>query len=245
MASTNPAGDMLPSGPAVRLDSLDGATAALVRLSARITGASEESVRAGLAECGGALVPEVWVEELILQSYLFAGFPRALNAAREWRKGEGGERRAKGDSAKGDSAKGDLAKDDGRGVRDVAESYAALYDWRLRGEETCATVYGGMYEKLRGNIRRLHPRLDDWMIVEGYGKVLSREGLDLPRRELCIVAACVAAQQDRQLHSHLHGSLNAGASAEAVSATLGALRGVVPGEALESAIRLWNRMKGK
>ena len=28
----------------------------------------------------------VWVEELVLQTYLFAGFPRALNAMREWRR---------------------------------------------------------------------------------------------------------------------------------------------------------------
>ena len=34
-------------------------------------------------------VPVPWVEEVILQSYLFAGFPRALNAAREWRRVSG------------------------------------------------------------------------------------------------------------------------------------------------------------
>ena len=31
-------------------------------------------------------VPQVWVEELLLQTYLFAGLPRALNATREWRR---------------------------------------------------------------------------------------------------------------------------------------------------------------
>ena len=81
---------------------------------------------------------------------------------------------------------------------------------------TCAAVYGSMYERLRENIRVLHPALDDWMITEGYGKVLSRPGLDLPRRELCIVAACAAAGQDRQLHSHLHGALNVGVSRSAM-----------------------------
>ena len=106
-------------------------------------------------------------------------------------------------------------------------------------------MYGAMYEKLRGNIRGLHPLLDEWMIVEGYGKVLSREGLDLPRRELCIVAACVAAQQDRQLHSHLHGSLNAGVAPAVVTAALSALDRVVPAAALESATLLWARVKGK
>ena len=53
-----------------------------------------------------------------------------------------------------------------------------------RGEATCAAVYGPFYERLRLNIRALHPALDAWMIVEGYGKVLGRPGLDLARREL-------------------------------------------------------------
>ena len=205
---------------------------------------TEESVRTGLVECGAAAVQEIWIEELVLQSYLFAGFPRALNAAREWRRwGEGNE----GGSVRGRKGEGDGDSPDARPnpLDGTGESYAALYDWRVRGEATCATVYGAMYKKLRGNIRHLHPQLDEWMIVEGYGKVLSREGLDLPRRELCIVAACVAAQQDRQLHSHLHGALNAGVSADAVSATLVAIRDVVPDAALVTATLLWNRVKGK
>ena len=94
-------------------------------------------------------------------------------------------------------------------------------------------------------IRRLHPALDEWMIVEGYGKVLSRPGLDLPRRELCIIAACIAARQDRQLHSHLHGAVNAGAAPATVDAALVAVRDVVPDGAIVSATLLWNRVKGK
>jgi len=203
--------------------SLDGATAALVRQSARITAGSEEEVRAGFAECAAAKVSQRWQEELVLQSYLFAGFPRALNAAREWRRSEAGS------------------------VEPFQphESYADLYDFRVRGEETCDRVYGAFYEKLRGNIRSLHPALDEWMIVEGYGKVLSRPGLDLGRRELCIIAACAAAGQDRQLHSHLHGALNAGVSADAIRATIAALDGVVPHEILSRALLLFARVLGK
>jgi 4-carboxymuconolactone decarboxylase len=72
-------------------------------------------------------------------------------------------------------------------------------------------------------VRDLHPALDAWMITDGYGKVLSRPGLGIRLRELCIVASCAAAGQQRQLHSHLHGALNTGASAEEVSATLDAV----------------------
>jgi 4-carboxymuconolactone decarboxylase len=81
---------------------------------------------------------------------------------------------------------------------------------------------------LRQNVRELHPALDAWMITDGYGKVLSRPALDLKRRELCIVAACAAAGQQRQLHSHLHGALNSGAPAAEVRAALDAMEDIVP-----------------
>ena len=206
---------------------LDRPTASLVRLSARITGGSEEEVRAGLAECTAAGVPATWLDELVLQSYLFAGFPRALNAARELRRVAEGPPTTAG------------------ALPAFEDSYANTFEWRLRGQDTCSDVYGTMYEKLRANIRHLHPALDEWMIVEGYGKVLSRPGLDLGRRELCIVAACVAAGQDRQLHSHLHGARNVGVSDAVVSEALTALEQVVPPAHLHAAKLLWARVLGK
>jgi 4-carboxymuconolactone decarboxylase len=65
------------------------------------------------------------------------------------------------------------------------------------------------------------------MIVDGYGKVLSRPGVDLRTRELCVVAACAVSGQQRQLHSHLHGALNAGASAGEIGGVLEALGDLV------------------
>jgi 4-carboxymuconolactone decarboxylase len=47
--------------------------------------------------------------------------------------------------------------------------------------------------------------------------------LDLERRELCIVGACAASGQQRQLHSHFHGALNSGATSEKVYAALDSL----------------------
>lgn len=196
--------------------------AALVRFSARIAAGTEPEVRVACQEVLDADTPTPWVEEAVLQAYLFAGFPRALNAAREWRK-------VSGVAA---PAHEDLPAPD-------------IQRWRLQGEQTCETVYGKFYEKLRENIVHLHPALDEWMIVEGYGKILSRPGLELRLRELCIVAACVATGQDRQLHSHLHGALNAGATAEEVEGTLDALDGIVePGMLLRGRL-LFARVLGK
>jgi 4-carboxymuconolactone decarboxylase len=153
-----------------------------------------------------------------LQSHLFAGFPRALNAMREWRRWQ---------------------------AEPVRSDATAGENWREQGEATCAIVYGEMYERLRGNIRRLHPDLDDWMIVDGYGKVLSRPGLDLGRRELCIVAACAASKQDRQLHSHLHGALNAGVAPAVVSGALDAIDDLLDRDHAHSVHLLWSRVQGK
>jgi 4-carboxymuconolactone decarboxylase len=102
-----------------------------------------------------------------------------------------------------------------------------------------------MYERLRENVRDLHPLLDDWMITDGYGKVLSRPGLDLPRRELCIVAACAAAGQDRQLHSHLHGARNVGVAPAVVADAIEAIADLLDEDRVQSLRLLWARVKGK
>lgn len=183
---------------------LDEQTHLLVRLSAAITAADEPTTRRVIEEVAASANAEA-VEEVILQSYLFAGFPRTLNAARMWR-----------------AASGIPAP-----VADDSASSTHSSEWERDGEATCAIVYGRSYQLLRNNVRDLHPALDAWMITDGYGKVLSRPGLALRLRELCIVASCAAAGQQRQLHSHLHGALNSGASAEEVGATLDAVAELV------------------
>ncbi len=202
------------------LPPLDEPTRCLVRLAAVIGAGTERQVRALLLEARA--LPPNWVEEVILQSYLFAGFPRTLNAAREWRRISG------------------LAA-----PRTDPDADATLMaaEWRARGEVTCAHVYGDMYEKLRVNITRLHPALDHWMVTDGYGKVLSRDGLDIVRRELCVVAICALAEQDRQLHSHFHGALNVGATPAMVSATLDALSDLIDDDSLRRYRLLWGHVR--
>ena len=201
---------------------LDDPTRILVQLSAAIAAGDEATMRHWLLQAARD-VPPLHVEELVLQSYLFCGFPRALNAAREWRRVS---RR--------------LAP-----ATDEAEDVSLVQEWRERGEQTCAAVYDGMYEKLRLNVRDLHPALDAWMVVDGYGKVLARPGLDLPRRELCVVAACAAMGQDRQLHSHLRGALNVGVAPAALRDAIDAIGGLIGAGRARSAHLLLARVLGK
>jgi len=218
MMTRAPADDGTVASPAA----LDAETHALVRLAGIITAGSEIQIRASLVHAAAACRPE-WVEEVVLQSYLFAGFPRALNAAREWRRISG---RSAPDS-------------------DEGEDFDQASRWRTEGEATCAIVYGPFYERLRHTIRELHPALDAWMIVEGYGKVLSRQALDLRRRELCIVSACAMARQDRQLHSHLHGAKHAGASPEEVLGAINAVADLLGPDDTRRYHQLFARVLGR
>lgn len=211
---------------------LDQHTRQLVLLSAAIASGEESDVKKAFAAAIAANVPDEWVEELVLQSYLFSGIPRALNAAREWR------RQSPPLAA---SAAATVATPPAERIDDVDQ----VREWRVRGEATCAAVYDGMYDKLRLNVRDLHPLLDEWMIVEGYGKVLSRPALDLPRRELCIIAACAVTGQARQLHSHLHGALNVGVEAEVLRELLDLLAPVLGESRARSARLLLARVTGK
>lgn len=209
------------SGETARVTPLDDLTRELIRLAIAVSAGREGELRDAMARSVSRSLPAVWVEELVLQTYLFAGFPRTLNAAREWRRASG---------------QGAPNEDDGADYRRVEE-------WREAGERTCAVVYGDMYERLRRNIRQLHPALDAWMVVDGYGKVLSRPGLDLKRRELCIVAVCAALEQERQLHSHLHGALHSGAAPDEVDEALRLALPRLSAEVAERYLHLWSRVR--
>ena len=143
-------------GASSTLGVIDDATRCLVQIAAAIAGADESTVRLVIERALNIADPAK-VDEVILQSYLFAGFPRTLNAARTWR-----------------AVSGIAAP--------VADPDAELRndsDWIDRGEKTCSVVYGESYEMLRENIRALHPALDSWMITDGYGKVLLARSLDV------------------------------------------------------------------
>jgi 4-carboxymuconolactone decarboxylase len=165
----------------------------------------------------------VAVEEALLQSYLFVGFPGVLEAFSAWR-----ERMPAASDGSGSGAP-------------PGEAGEARHE--ERGRRVCRSVYGAAYERLRANVRRMHPDLDRWMIREGYGKVLGRPGLELAVRELCIVALLAAAGRGPQLHSHLRGALRNGAGAERTRKALdaGLARVREPGRRRELEA-LWDRV---
>ncbi|MDX1673762.1 MAG: carboxymuconolactone decarboxylase family protein [Longimicrobiales bacterium] len=195
---------------------MDDRTRALVRLAASLT--VDESVQVEAMDRAAELAPEQ-AEEVLLQSYLFMGFPVALNALHLWRRRTG------------------------RPAARVRAEPPAV--WIERGEATCRAVYGPHYEALREVMGGIHPELDRWAVVEGYGKVLGRPELDLRTRELCIAAQLAGTDASRQLHSHLRGCLNVGNDVETVEATLTAVEDVIGGERVEAARRVWAKVRDR
>lgn len=132
--------------------------------------------------------PLTWLRELQLQSYLFVGYPRAIIALQ-----------ALADCAGETGEEGFLLDRSGR------------REWAGRGRLLCKRIYGRNYAPLLSAMRRTHPELADWMIHEGYGKVLARPFLSPRVRELCVIPILAVQESWPQLESHLRGALNVGA----------------------------------
>jgi 4-carboxymuconolactone decarboxylase len=134
------------------------------------------------------------INEVILQTYLFAGYPAAIEGFFVLR---------------------DVLQRRGLSC-DTTEVEYSVDEWRERGIELCKKIYGKNFEQLQENMRELSSELAEWMLVEGYGKVLSRTQLGVVERELCTVAALTAMGKERQLHSHVKGALHVGATVDEV-----------------------------
>jgi 4-carboxymuconolactone decarboxylase len=190
----------------------------LVSLSSALARGARGEWRENLTQAQNVCTP-LEVEEALLQSYLFLGYPTVLQAFAVWR---------------------DLQPDVAQ-----TEGSATQPNWRGRGEAVCSTIYGGQYDRLRQNVVRLHPDIEQWMLDEGYGKVLARPGLDLKTRELCIIALLASQDASQQLYSHLRGALQAGATpAEVDEVVLSVVRSL-PTDRAQQARQLWSELRAR
>src|SRR5439155_25380529 len=209
-------------------DALDPATTALVRVAAALAEGKVAVLRDRFVAARTARVPDRWIEELLLQSLLVVGYPLALVAFGVWREVQG--------PLSGPSDGGGGGGGGGGGEELAHEDWQS---WATRGSAVCAAVYGRAYHKLLLNLRALHPALEDLVLVDGYGKVIGRPGLDLKRRELCTVAAIAVLGTGQQLHSHLRGSLNTGATRAEVEEVLALVAADLTPENLRRAREQW------
>jgi 4-carboxymuconolactone decarboxylase len=201
---------------------LDAQTAALVRVAAVVAQGKASELEARFAAARDVRVPGLWIEELLLQSMLVVGYPLALVAFGVWR-GVGGP------------------APEGDGAEDLA--HADWESWAARGAAVCREVYGRAYHKLLVNLRALHPALEDLVLVDAYGKVIGRPGLDLKRRELCTVATTAVLGTAEQLHSHLRGALNTGAEPKEIEAVLRLIEEDLDAEQRRTALEQWEDVR--
>lgn len=131
------------------------------------------------------------LDEALLQLVLFAGYARSINAFRVLQ---------------------DLAphRPSGDRVRDV----------RRRGQALCRRIYGPLYGRMIARMRSYHPALAEGILVESYGRILSRGGLSTRERELIAVSVLAAFDVPLQLRSHVEGARRVGARPSEIRAVL-------------------------
>src|SRR6267378_1019632 len=203
---------------------LDQPTLALVRIAAATATGDEAKLHARMIAARAIDVPPLWVEELLLQSFLNVGYPLALVAFGVWRSVAGPVL----DSERGESI-----------------AHPEWERWTQRGVEACAEVYGRTFHKLMLNLRALHPAVEPLVVVDAYGKILGRAGLDSKRRELCTLAAIAMQNAPRQLHAHLRGALNTGSSREDVDAVLAIVEADLTKERALKLWEMWADVRGR
>lgn len=194
---------------------MDERTRVLVELSAALARGRRGEWAQHLDRAAVAASPTE-IEEALLQSYLFVGYPTMLQAMEVWRE---------------------------RHDAVPAGEEIGPVELLSRGVDVFVRVYGEQHARLRENVRLLHHDVESWMLTEGYGKVLARPGLDLPTRELCIVALLIGQDAPKQLYSHMRGALNVGVAPEALEVTLVIASRSAPRELVEQARGIWERVR--
>ena len=201
---------------------VDRRTIALIRVALAIAIGDEAKARERMIAARAVGVPDQWIDEILLQSFLNVGYPLALMAFGVWRAVAG------------------PVKDAGEPV-----AHGLWEDWTRRGAATCGAVYGRTFHKLMQNLRGLHPALEALVLVDAYGKVIGRPGLDLRRRELCTLAAVATLTTPKQLHAHLRGALNTHSTKEDVDAVLALVEQDIDAARALKVWEVWADVRGR
>ncbi len=159
----------------------------LAIISAGLVLQKDSIVEREILTCRDLLIDREEVREAILQTYLFDGYPTALEGMfllqKCW---------------------------EGKPEPVEAGNYGEWYTWRIRGTELYNRIYGSVADKLQNIANSVSPELARWMLIEGYGKTLSRGALSIQVRELLCTAVLSVKNRPRQLRSHIRGALRVG-----------------------------------
>lgn len=155
-------------------------------------------------------VPADRLREILLQSALFGGFPRALEAFEVFAR---------------------IAPDAPPGVPGIAPD-------RERGERLFGKVYGDRQRLVQERLHAFHPALERVILESAYGSILAREPLDLRVRELAAVGALALLRTRRQLASHVCGAARVGAAPHAIREAIRQMEVYAPRAAIDEALEV-------
>lgn len=187
----------------------------LLRLSTAIVLGHWDEARAVRSEAPAGEPDRAW-REAVLQTHLFAGFPRLVQAYTEL------------------EPAGGLGEPSAEELEGPAPDVA-------RGAELFDTIYGDGSTKVRALLAGHHADFERWILEHAYARVLARPGLAADRRELLAVGALAALGQDRQLASHARGALRCGATSAELAASLDAVADLIEPDRLDRARRIASR----
>ncbi|HEU5311085.1 MAG TPA: carboxymuconolactone decarboxylase family protein [Candidatus Eisenbacteria bacterium] len=197
------------------VQALAAPTAALVTLSASIAVADSATVtREAERAIASGVAPDA-LYEATLQSYLFVGFPRAIEALF--------------------AVRPVLER---AGWSPAPAEAPDPVRWRRDGDALCRRVYGRNFEKLLATMRGISPDLAEWMILQGYGMTLSRPALGAVDRELGVVAILTVTRMWRQLRSHAIGAVHVGATRAGVREAIARCEPYAETETVTEALRV-------
>lgn len=139
-------------------------------------------------------IPVADLFEATLQVFLFAGYPRTIDAFSALR------------GVVGDEA-----------IPPLEPERADLSE---RGLATFEAVYGPHTQVVIDKLTALHPDFARFVLRDAYGQVLGRPYLSLQDRELLAVAMLAVMDLPPQLRAHVRGARRAGAPESAITACL-------------------------
>ncbi len=172
-------------------------------------------------------VPEADLREILLQSILFGGFPRAINGFDLLEEILGRARPRAGDPVPP--------------FYNVRPEEVAL--WRTRGEDLFHTIYRQISSDVLWSLHDSHPELARSILLDGYGKILSRPELEPVARELSAVAALTALDAPRQLLAHIRGARRVGARLDEIRAAVEQMDLYAPEPVLRRALGYCDKMR--
>lgn len=154
----------------------------LARIAAAAVLGHRERLRGLLQSALDDGVEGAVLQEATLQVFLFAGYPRAIDAFEEL-----------------------------RALVDTPPPSEPAGDYEARGRELFARIYGDRAGTVEEWLRDLHPDFARFTLQHAYGQVMTRPFLPARERELMAVAMLAALGFKGQLQAHVRGALHCGA----------------------------------